>query len=54
MYYVLQYELDRLKVQCEESLWSNLSVDHVSEVLVLADMHSAEQLKTASIEFINS
>ncbi|GAU98840.1 hypothetical protein RvY_09930 [Ramazzottius varieornatus] len=49
-----KYELDRLKVQCEESLWTNLSVEHVSDVLILADMHSAEQLKTASIEYINS
>ena len=50
---VLQYALERLKVMCEEALCSNLSVDNVSEVLVLADLHSAEQLKTHAIDFIN-
>ena len=38
---------------CEEALQSNLSIENVSEVLVLADMHSAEQLKAHAIDFIN-
>ena len=38
---------------CEEALCSSLTVDNVSEVLVLADLHSAEQLKTHAIDFIN-
>ena len=49
----LQYALERLKVMCEEALCTNLSVDNVSEVLVLADLHTAEQLKTYAIDFIN-
>ena len=44
----------RLKVMCEEALCNNLSVENVSEVLILADRHSAEQLKAQAIEFINN
>ena len=50
---VMQYALERLKVMCEEALCSNLTVDNVSEVLVLADLHSAEQLKAHAIDYIN-
>ena len=39
---------------CEESLCSNLSVETAADVLVLADMHSASQLKAYVIEFINT
>jgi len=49
----MQYALERLKVMCEEALCSNLTVDNVSEVLVLADLHSAEQLKAHAIDYIN-
>lgn len=49
-----KYALDRLKVMCEESLCSSLSVENVSEILVLADLHSADQLRTHAIDFINS
>ncbi|KAK2161622.1 hypothetical protein LSH36_113g04013 [Paralvinella palmiformis] len=49
-----KYDLERLKVMCEEALCSSLVVDNVSEVLVLADLHSAQQLKTHAIDFINS
>jgi len=38
---------------CEEALCSSLTVDNVSEVLVLADLHSAEQLKAHAIDYIN-
>ena len=38
---------------CEEALCSNLSIENVCEVLVLADLHSADQLKTHAIDFIN-
>jgi len=48
------YALERLKVMCEEALCSSLTIDSSSEVLVLADMHSADQLKTHAIDFINS
>ncbi|ELU11118.1 hypothetical protein CAPTEDRAFT_161127 [Capitella teleta] len=49
-----KYAVERLKVMCEEALCSNLTIENVSEVLVLADLHSAEQLKTHAIDFINS
>ena len=42
------------QVMCEEALCNSLSVENVSEVLILADLHSAEQLKAQAIEFINN
>ena len=30
---------------CEEALCNGLTVENVSDVLILADLHSAEQLK---------
>lgn len=39
---------------CEESLCQNLNVDNVASVLMLADMHSATQLKQIAIQFCNS
>jgi len=38
---------------CEEALCSSLTVENVSDILVLADLHSAEQLKAHAIDFIN-
>jgi len=49
-----KYALERLKVMCEEALCTSLTVDNVCEVLVLADLHSAEQLKAHAMDFINS
>ncbi|ESO05924.1 hypothetical protein HELRODRAFT_93853 [Helobdella robusta] len=49
-----KYALDRLKVMCEEALCNSLTVETVSDVFVLADLHSADQLKTHAIDFINS
>jgi speckle-type POZ protein len=49
-----KYALERLKVMCEEALCNGLTVDNVSDVLILADLHSAEQLKAQAIEFINT
>ncbi|CAG0892273.1 unnamed protein product [Cyprideis torosa] len=49
-----KYALERLKVMCEESLSGSLSVENVSDILILADLHSAEQLKTQAIDFINA
>lgn len=49
-----KYVLERLKVMCEEELCQSLSVDSVSESLVLADLHNADQLKAYAIDFINS
>lgn len=49
-----KYALERLKVLCEEALCTNLSIDNVCDVLALADLHSAEQLKIHAIDFVNS
>lgn len=38
---------------CEEALCNSLSVENVADVLILADLHSAEQLKAQAIDFIN-
>ncbi len=35
----------REQVMCEEALCNGLTVENVSDVLILADLHSAEQLK---------
>lgn len=51
--YFPQYDLERLKVLCEESLCNNLTVENSAEVLTLADMHSATQLKAYALDFIN-
>lgn len=49
-----KYDLERLKVMCEESMCSNLNVDNAADVLILSDMHSAHQLKAHTIEYINT
>ncbi|XP_039267485.1 speckle-type POZ protein-like [Styela clava] len=49
-----KYALQRLKVMCEESLCTNLSVENVADILILADLHNADQLKEMAIDFINS
>ena len=49
----LQYALERLKKMCEESLCNNLNTDNAADTLILADLHSAEQLKSMAIEYIN-
>jgi len=48
-----KYALTRLKVMCEEALCSNLTTENVASVLMLADMHTATQLKELSIRFCN-
>ena len=48
-----KYSLDRLKALCEEALCNNLDVDNAADTLILADLHSAAQLKNQTIEFIN-
>uniref|UniRef100_A0A669EPJ4 Speckle type BTB/POZ protein n=1 Tax=Oreochromis niloticus TaxID=8128 RepID=A0A669EPJ4_ORENI len=48
-----KYALERLKVMCEDALCTNLSVENAAEILILADLHSADQLKTQAVDFIN-
>ena len=38
---------------CEEALCANLTVKNVGEIFVLADLHSAEQLKARAIDYIS-
>ena len=47
-----KYQLSELKEICEEMLCDNLTVDTCLECLVLADLHTAEDLKQAAIKFV--
>ena len=38
---------------CQDTLCANLNVENAANVLMLADMHNAEELKTAAIDFLN-
>jgi speckle-type POZ protein len=49
-----KYCLERLKVQCEEALCITIDRDNVADTLVLADLHSATQLRQQAIDFINA
>lgn len=48
-----KYGLDRLKCLCEQALSSQLTVSNSAAMLILADMHNANQLKDFIIDFIN-
>jgi len=47
-----KYQLDHLKLMCEEVLCRDVKVENVVDVLVLADKHNANQLKTICLKFI--
>lgn len=47
-----RFGLERLKVMCEEALFSELSVETAADLLALADTHNAEQLKEHVVEFV--
>ncbi|KAH9363621.1 hypothetical protein HPB48_004142 [Haemaphysalis longicornis] len=47
-----KYALGRLKAMCEEVVYSYLYEENAAEVLVFADMHSAQQLKTQTMAYI--
>jgi speckle-type POZ protein len=49
-----KYCLERLKVQCEETLCTTIDKDNVADTLILADLHSATQLRQQAIDFINT
>ena len=38
---------------CEDSLCNSLSADNVCSILILADLHSANNLKEYAVEFVN-
>ncbi|KAA3676300.1 speckle-type POZ protein [Paragonimus westermani] len=46
------YQLERLKTMCEEALVESLTVENSCDILGLADMHNADQLKAHTLEFI--
>uniref|UniRef100_A0A8L8JXA0 Speckle-type POZ protein n=1 Tax=Heligmosomoides polygyrus TaxID=6339 RepID=A0A8L8JXA0_HELPZ len=48
-----KYHLDRLKVMCEQALCAALTAENACVTLVLADLYSAEQLRTHAINYIN-
>nr|KAF6359968.1 hypothetical protein mMyoMyo1_010933 [Myotis myotis] len=49
-----KYALELLKVMCEEALCRHLSEENAAEMLTLADLHRADQLKPQAVDFINS
>ncbi|XP_014306452.1 LOW QUALITY PROTEIN: speckle-type POZ protein-like [Myotis lucifugus] len=49
-----KYALERLKVMCQEALSRHLSEEDAAEMLTLADLHRADQLKPQAVDFINS
>ncbi|KAH9364555.1 hypothetical protein HPB48_017720 [Haemaphysalis longicornis] len=49
-----KYDLGRLKAMCEDVLCSKLSVETAAKILVLADMHSADQLRASALRFIKA
>jgi len=49
-----KYALERLKALCEQKLAMGLCADNVCDALSLADMHAAEQLKRAALDFLNA
>ncbi|XP_028617693.1 TD and POZ domain-containing protein 2-like [Grammomys surdaster] len=48
-----EYGLEGLIVMCEDALCRNLSVENVSHTLILADIHSREELKAQVLDFIS-
>ncbi|XP_014673491.1 PREDICTED: protein roadkill-like isoform X3 [Priapulus caudatus] len=49
-----KYALGRLKIMCEEALCSNMNIDNVVDIFILANHQSAVQLEDRCIDFIKS
>lgn len=49
-----KYDLNELKKMSEERLSSKMSVENAAELLTLADIHNADQLKAHAINFITA
>ncbi|KAK5856025.1 hypothetical protein PBY51_007650 [Eleginops maclovinus] len=47
-----KYVLGRLKVMYKDALCTSLILESAAEILILAALHSADQLKTQSVDFI--
>jgi speckle-type POZ protein len=48
-----KYQVLGLKEDCEEILGRDLAVENAAEILILAHLHNAPQLKAQAISFIN-
>ncbi|KAJ4772720.1 BTB/POZ/MATH-domain protein [Rhynchospora pubera] len=49
-----RYDLERLKLMCEDLLYKNLDVSTVASTFVLAEQHSCKQLKAQCVQFMSS
>ncbi|KAJ6644143.1 Speckle-type POZ protein [Pseudolycoriella hygida] len=49
-----KYGIERLRIMCEQSLASNISVENAADTLIIADTHSAVQLKKQAVQFIKT
>lgn len=47
-----KYAIEGLKTMCGKYLPKNLSIDNVVNILALADLHSATQLRKDAIDFL--
>ncbi|XP_065203502.1 protein roadkill-like [Planococcus citri] len=47
-----KFDIGHLKKICEDSVYKSLSVDNALNVLILADRHNANELKSKTIDFI--
>ncbi|KAK8767778.1 hypothetical protein V5799_005437 [Amblyomma americanum] len=47
-----KYQLERLKAACEVALLSGLTVGSAADTLLLADSHSARELRRGALEFV--
>ena len=48
----LQYELDELKGVCLEKMFPDITADNAAQVVIVADLYGADDLKTAAMTFI--
>ena len=49
-----RYDMQRLKLICEDKLCRHLDVSNAATTLVLAEQHNCQGLKEACIEFLKS
>ncbi|KAL7302949.1 hypothetical protein TKK_0004176 [Trichogramma kaykai] len=49
-----QYALEGLKTACEYELCVNMSVEDAVELLLMADMHNAQNLKQAALNYVKT
>ena len=47
-----KYMLDLLKTKCEAYLATNITGENCCQLLILADLHSVERLKTSVLDFV--